>query len=191
MILVIGEILIDMVGNIASNSLQLEGKLGGAPFNVASNLADLDVNTTFYGVVGKDVIGDFLLDQLQEHKECLNLFVKQKEDRMTTTDFDKIIWRDALTFVDFFATWCGPCQMMHPAIDKFQREMNGRVDVYKVDIDDRGMLDAVHRYNIMSVPTLMFFRRGEVLWRESGRVGYDHLVNVLRELEKREQVAQR
>ena len=81
--------------------------------------------------------------------------------------------------------------MMHPAIDKFQREMNGRVDVYKVDIDDRGMLDAVHRYNIMSVPTLMFFRRGEVLWRENGRVGYDHLVNVLRELEKREQVAQR
>lgn len=64
MILVIGEILIDMVGNIASNSLQLEGKLGGAPFNVASNLADLDVDTTFYGVVGKDVIGDFLLDQL-------------------------------------------------------------------------------------------------------------------------------
>ena len=87
MILVIGEILIDMVGNIASNSLQLEGKLGGAPFNVASNLADLDVDTTFYGVVGKDVIGDFLLDQLQEHKECLNLFVKQKEDRMTTIAF--------------------------------------------------------------------------------------------------------
>lgn len=65
---------------------------------------------------------------------------------MTTTDFDKIIWRDALTFVDFFATWCGPAMVMHPAIDKFQREMNGRVDVYKVDIDDRGMLDAVHRY---------------------------------------------
>ena len=53
------------------------------------------------------------------------------------------------------------------------------------------MLDAVHRYNIMSVPTLMFFRRGEVLWRESGRIGYDHLANVLRELEQREQVGQR
>ena len=99
---------------------------------------------------------------------------------MTATDFDKIIWRDALTFVDFFATWCGPCQMMHPVIDRFQEKMNGRVDVYKVDIDDRDMLE-----------TLMFFRRGEVLWRESGRIGYDHLANVLRELEQREQVGQR
>ena len=110
---------------------------------------------------------------------------------MTATDFDKIIWRDALTFVDFFATWCGPCQMMHPVIDRFQEKMNGRVDVYKVDIDDRDMLEIVHRYNIMSVQTLMFFRRGEVLWRESGRIGYDHLTNVLRELEQREQVGQR
>ena len=60
---------------------------------------------------------------------------------MTTLEFDKIIWRDALTFVDFFATWCGPCKMMHPVVDMFQKEMNGRADVYKVDIDDRNMLD--------------------------------------------------
>ena len=79
----------------------------------------------------------------------------------------------------------------HPVIDRFQEKMNGRVDVYKVDIDDRDMLEIVHRYNIMSVPTLMFFRRGEVLGRESGRIGYDHLANVLRELEQREQVGQR
>ena len=71
------------------------------------------------------------------------------------TDFDKIIWRDALTFVDFFS-----------------------------------MREIIRRYNIMSVPTLMFFCRGEVLWRESGRVGYEHLINVLNELEKREQVMQ-
>ena len=99
--------------------------------------------------------------------------------------------QDKYLFVDVYATWCGPCQMMHPVIDRFQEKMNGRVDVYKVDIDDRDMLEIVHRYNIMSVPTLMFFRRGEVLWRESGRIGYDHLANVLRELEQREQVGQR
>ena len=95
---------------------------------------------------------------------------------MTMTDFDKIIWRDALTFVDF--------------IDKFRERMNGRVDVYKADIDDPSMREIIRRYNIMSVPTLMFFCRGEVLWRESGRVGYEHLINVLNELEKREQVMQ-
>ena len=79
---------------------------------------------------------------------------------------------------------------MRPAVDKFQERMKGRVDVYAIDIDDPEMSEIVRRYNIMSVPTLMFFCRGEVLWRESGRVGYDHLVNVLGELEKREQVMQ-
>ena len=103
-------------------------------------------------------------------------------------DFDKIIWRDALTFVDFFASWCGPCQMMHPVIDRFRVEMNGRADVYAIDIDDRDMLEIIRRYNIRSVPTLVFFRRGEVLWRHSGAIGYEHLKSVLEELERHERV---
>ena len=60
--------------------------------------------------------------------------------------------------------------------------------VYRMDIEDPDLLEIVRRYNIVSVPTLMFFRRGEVLWRESGRVDYEHLVNVLNELEKHEHV---
>lgn len=105
-------------------------------------------------------------------------------------DFDKVIWRDALTFVDFFATWCGPCQMMHSVVDRFATQMNGRVDVYKIDIDDREVIDILRRYGIRSVPTLIFFRRGEVLWRESGRTSYEQLVAVLNELEKREKAPQ-
>ena len=103
-------------------------------------------------------------------------------------DFDKIIWRDALTLVDFFAVWCGPCRAMHPVIDQFQKQMNGRADVYRMDIDDPDLAEIVRRYNIMSVPTLMFFQRGEVQWRESGRVDYEHLGNVLDELEKHDYV---
>lgn len=105
-------------------------------------------------------------------------------------DFDKIIWRDALTLVDFFASWCGPCQAMAPAIDKFKEKMNGRVDVYKIDIDDPDMAAVVRRYNIQSVPTLMFFCRGETLWRASGRMEYEQLVAALNEIEKREKVGQ-
>ena len=96
---------------------------------------------------------------------------------MTTTDFDKIIWRDALTFVDFFATWCGPCQMMHPAIDKFQREMNGRVDVYKVDIDRE--IELAQHYNVMSVPTLIIFKGGQPVQQFVGAQPKQVLVNAL------------
>lgn len=105
-------------------------------------------------------------------------------------DMDKIIWRDALTFVDFFASWCGPCRMMHPTIDRFKEEMHGRVDVYKVDVDDRDMADFVSRYRIASVPTLIFFRRGEILWRQSGMMSYEQLMNVFEKLEKTERIEQ-
>lgn len=103
-------------------------------------------------------------------------------------DFDKIIWRDALTLIDFFATWCGPCQMMHPVIDKFQHQMNGRVDVFKIDIDGAEDAEIVRRYGVESVPTLIFFRRGEILWRGSGRISYKQLETVLEQLERKEHV---
>lgn len=99
-------------------------------------------------------------------------------------DFDKIIWRDALTLVDFFATWCGPCRMMHPIVDRIEKQLNGRVDVYRIDIDNRSIAPILSRYNIRSVPTLIFFRRGEILWRKSGVTDYDELLRVVNELEK-------
>ena len=103
-------------------------------------------------------------------------------------DFDKIIWRNALTFVDFFAVWCGTCRAMTPVIDRYQKQMNGRADVYRMDIEAPDLLEIVRRYNIVSVPPLLYFRRGEVLWRESGQGDYEHLVNVLNDLEKHEHV---
>lgn len=98
-------------------------------------------------------------------------------------DFEKIIWRNALTLVDFFASWCGPCRMLAPTLDRFAREMNGRVDVWKINIESPEMAEAVRRYNIRSVPTLILFRRGEILWRHSGVLSYDELTEMLRKLE--------
>lgn len=106
-------------------------------------------------------------------------------------DFDKIIWRDALTFVDFFASWCGPCQAMHPVVDRFQEQMRGRVEVYKVNIDAPEMAEIIRRYEIRSVPTLMFFRRGEILWWSSGMMSYDNLLGVFQRVEHGEHAEQR
>ena len=77
-------------------------------------------------------------------------------------DFEKVIWRQSLVLVDFFATWCGPCQMMHPVLDRFREQMVGRVDVFKIDIDSLEDAETIRRYNIQAVPTLIFFRRGGV-----------------------------
>lgn len=100
------------------------------------------------------------------------------------TDFDKLIGRDAWTFVDFFASWCGPCQAMHPVIDRFQEEMRGRIEVCKVNIDSPEMSAVIRRYGIRSVPTLLFFRNGEAVWRSSGMMRYEELLDVFRQLER-------
>ncbi len=101
-------------------------------------------------------------------------------------NFDQIIWQEKLTFIDFYASWCGPCKQMEPIITQFKDRMSDRTDVYRIDIEDPEMLPIVRRYHIVSVPTLMFFRRGEVLWRESGAISYHHLTTILEELEQYE-----
>lgn len=61
--------------------------------------------------------------------------------------------------VDFFATWCGPCRMMAPALDEVASEQADKVTVYKLDIDQSP--DVAMRYRVMSVPTLILFKNGE------------------------------
>ncbi|MBO5685752.1 MAG: thioredoxin family protein [Alistipes sp.] len=101
-------------------------------------------------------------------------------------NFDQQIWQEKLTLVEFYATWCSPCRQMEPIIAQFAERMHHRTDVLRIDIEDAHLQHIIHRYHIVSVPTLMFFRRGEVMWRESGCVGYNHLVTVLEELEQYE-----
>lgn len=63
--------------------------------------------------------------------------------------------------VDFFATWCGPCKMIAPTIDQLSTEFSGKVKIVKLDVDEAR--DIAAQYNIMSVPTLMVFKNGEVV----------------------------
>ena len=74
---------------------------------------------------------------------------------------------DELVVVDFFATWCGPCKRLGPGIDRAADKCSD-VHLYKVDIDEE--MDLAARFQVMSVPTLIYFKRGEVLSKSVGLV---------------------
>lgn len=80
--------------------------------------------------------------------------------------FNDVINSNQLTLVDFYATWCGPCKMMHPVLEQLKTDLGDSIRIIKLDVDKSG--DIAEAYRIQSVPTLMLFRRGEMLWRQSG-----------------------
>ena len=84
-------------------------------------------------------------------------------------NFEDIINSDKPVLVDFFATWCGPCKMMHPVLDDLHAKIGDKVRIIKVDIDKNKQLAAA--YNVRSVPTLK--------WRESGVMQVAALEQVL------------
>ena len=82
------------------------------------------------------------------------------------SEFTDIIKNGKPTLVDFYATWCGPCKMMHPILDQLKASMGDAVTVVKIDVDKNQELSA--EYRVQSVPTLILFKDGEVKWRAAG-----------------------
>ena len=88
--------------------------------------------------------------------------------------FNEMINGEQLTLVDFFATWCGPCKMMHPILEQLKEKMGDDIRILKVDVDKNEALSM--QYRIQSVPTLMLFKKGEMLWRQSGAISLNDLM---------------
>ena len=95
------------------------------------------------------------------------------------TDFDKLILEEKPTLVDFFATWCGPCQMQAPILEETKKRVGENANIIKIDIDQNRRLAA--QYNVRSVPTLIIFKKGEAVWREAGLQQADVLERKLKE----------
>lgn len=93
-------------------------------------------------------------------------------------DFNQIIKSDTPVLIDFFATWCGPCKMMGPILQDVSRQVGDTARVLKIDVDRNPQVAA--KYQIQGVPTLMLFKNGKVLWRQSGVVRANELVKVIR-----------
>ncbi|MBR4218696.1 MAG: thioredoxin [Bacteroidales bacterium] len=94
-------------------------------------------------------------------------------------NFNEIINNEQLTLVDFFATWCGPCKTMHPILEQLKEQMGDRLRILKIDVDKNEALSA--SYRVQAVPTLMLFRKGELLWRQSGALSLSQLSGIVKD----------
>jgi thioredoxin 1 len=87
---------------------------------------------------------------------------------LTDANFDEIINSDKPVLVDFWAEWCGPCKMIGPAVEELASEYEGKAIVAKLNVDDNQQTTV--KYGVRSIPTLLVFRKGQVVDKQVGAV---------------------
>lgn len=87
---------------------------------------------------------------------------------------DEVLKSNVPVVVDFFATWCGPCKMIAPTIDEISAEVEGKAKVIKIDIDNDK--DLATSYGVKSIPTLVFFKNGEITDKIVGAVPKEDII---------------
>ena len=92
----------------------------------------------------------------------------------TNTNFQELLQDGKLVVVDFWATWCGPCRMLSPILDEVEEEMADKISVVKVNVDDADQI--AMQYRIMSIPTLLFFKNGQLVDKTVGAMSKNVLV---------------
>ncbi len=89
-------------------------------------------------------------------------------------NFIKLINGEKPVLADFYATWCGPCKTMSPILKEVKNRLEDKVTVVKIDVDKNQV--AANRFSVRGVPTLILFSQGEIVWRKSGVLSAEQLV---------------
>jgi thioredoxin 1 len=93
------------------------------------------------------------------------------------SNFTTIINGKTPVLIDFFAEWCGPCKMMAPILKDLKSDLGDEVVILKIDVDKNNAISA--KYQIKGVPTFMLFKEGQLLWRQSGMLQKQDLIDLI------------
>ena len=92
--------------------------------------------------------------------------------------FDALVNQSQPVLVDFYADWCGPCQMMAPVLKEVATEMGDQLKVIKIDVDKNQPI--AQKFGVRSIPTLILFQNGEIKWKKAGVVTKRELTSLLK-----------
>lgn len=92
--------------------------------------------------------------------------------------FYNIINSETPILVDFFAEWCGPCKTLAPILKDVKRELGDSIKIIKIDVDKNQALSA--KYQVRGVPTMILFKNGKQLWRQSGVVEKNQIISIIK-----------
>lgn len=94
------------------------------------------------------------------------------------SSFSQILNSHSKVLIDFFATWCGPCKTLGPILEQVKDEMGDAVKIIKIDVDKNQPL--ANKYQVRGVPTLILYKEGKQVWRQSGVVQKKDLVQKIK-----------
>jgi len=94
------------------------------------------------------------------------------------SNFNSIIKSDTPVLVDFFADWCGPCKMLAPILKQVKDELGEAVKIVKIDIDKNPSIAS--KFHVRGVPTMLLFKSGKQLWRQSGLLQKNDIVQIVK-----------
>lgn len=95
------------------------------------------------------------------------------------SNFSEIINKEQPVLVDFFATWCGPCQTLSPILKQVKDELGDSISILKIDVDKNPAIAT--QFQVRGVPTMLLFKNGKQIWRQSGVLSKNDLISIIKQ----------